>query len=69
MQPWQDLVVDEKANLDDKIMKLEIFINAPMFPKIAPEEQELLKSQCQLMRGYSTILGKRIARFEGAASA
>ncbi len=69
MQPWQERVVQEKADLDDKISKLEIFLDAPMFPKLAAEEQTLLTSQAQLMRGYSTILGKRISRFEGAATA
>ena len=34
------------------------------FPELDPEEQERMKEQCEIMRQYSEILGKRIAAFK-----
>jgi hypothetical protein len=64
MQPHQQRVVDEKAELDKKAHALSDFIgNNPKFDGIDPAEQERLKEQCEIMWEYSEILGKRIAAF------
>ena len=64
MQPYQKRVIDEKLELDEKARKLSEFIgNNPLFDNIAPEEQELMKEQCETMWEYSEILGKRIEGF------
>jgi hypothetical protein len=63
--PHQQRVIDEKKELDEKATKLSVFIGMnPMFESIAPEEQERMKEQCEIMWQYSEVLGKRIAAFE-----
>ena len=67
MQPYQERVVEEKRELDEKAHKLSDFIgNNPLFDNIAPDEQELMKEQCETMWEYSEILGKRIDGFTEA---
>ena len=57
-------VIDEKLSLDKKAKSLIDFIGlSPIFGAIDPEEQELLRKQCETMWEYSEILGKRIANF------
>lgn len=67
MQPHQNRVVEEKRELDEKAHKLSDFIgNSPLFDNIAPDEQERMKEQCEIMWQYSEILGQRIAAFPEA---
>lgn len=63
-QAYQQRVIDEKQELDEKAKKLSDFIgNNPLFEKIDSEEQERMKEQCEVMWQYSEILGKRIEAF------
>jgi len=67
MKDYQNRIIEEKSELDEKAKKLSDFIgNNPLFDNIAPEEQELMKEQCETMWEYSEILGKRIAGFTKA---
>ncbi|EJD6037775.1 hypothetical protein M0J18_RS04915 [Morganella morganii] len=63
MQPHQQRVVDEKAELDDKISKLTAFTGGDIFKSIHQEDQDLLIDQLSLMAKYSQVLEKRISRF------
>lgn len=63
LQPWQQRVVDEKRELDEKLAKLAVFREAEAFLRLAPNDQALLHSQQTAMRCYSTVLGLRIAGF------
>ncbi|HDU8496885.1 TPA: hypothetical protein RG419_003582 [Morganella morganii] len=63
MQPHQQRVVDEKAELDDKISKLTVFTGGDIFKSIHQEDQDLLIDQLSLMAKYSQVLQKRISRF------
>lgn len=64
LQPHQQRVVDEKVELDKKANALSEFIgNNPTFDTLAPEEQERLKEQNDIMWQYSEILGARITAF------
>lgn len=64
MQPHQQRVVDEKAELDKKAYALSQFIGAnEIFLKLDPAEQDRLREQCEVMWQYSEILGARIAAF------
>lgn len=64
MQPHQQRVVDEKAELNDKLSKLGAFItSSPIFSKLNKAEQERLKRQQGLMAGYSEVLDERIEAF------
>jgi hypothetical protein len=63
-QPHQQRVLQEKAELDMKANALSDFIgNSDIFVSLAPEEQERLKIQNDIMWQYSEILGERIAAF------
>ena len=64
MQPHQQRVMDEKAELDKKATALSEFIgNSPIFQTLDPAEQERLKEQNDVMWQYSEILGARIEAF------
>lgn len=64
MEPWQERVIQEKKELDEKIEKLKKFIkNAP--EKIATETEMLrLEVQFTIMQSYSNILDVRIKSWE-----
>lgn len=66
MQPFQERVVAEKADLDEKITKLAVFTNpnGPIFPTLPEDEQDRLNRQLTLMSNYSEVLGQRIAAFK-----
>lgn len=63
MQPHQQRVVDEKADLDGKIDRLTAFLDAGRPEFVPMEEWQRMHEQRALMRGYSRILGERIAAF------
>lgn len=64
MQPHQQRVVDEKAELDTRATALSSFIgHSPVFATLDPAEQERLKEQNDVMWQYSEILGARITAF------
>ena len=63
--PYQLRVIEEKKELDDKLIALQRFIKLDniAFSNLSLEECELLIAQCDIMKEYSTILEKRIAFF------
>lgn len=63
MLPHQQRVIDEKAELDAKIEKLNTFISSEMIKKVEEQEQFRLGAQSVAMQRYSEILGERIANF------
>lgn len=63
LQPHQERVVAEKAELDKKLEALAAFIASPKFHDVDPMEQTRLNRQHGAMQEYSTILGWRIAAF------
>lgn len=52
----------EKAELDERIQKLDDFLKSENFSKIDPVQMTLLNCQIHAMRTYSQILLERIAR-------
>ena len=66
MEPWQQRVVTEKADLDSKRKLLIEFIqNADgPFSKLDSAEQARLKEQLEAMTWCSVILGSRIEAFK-----
>lgn len=67
LQPHQQRVVTEKAELDEKANALSNFIgHSPIFETLDAAEQERLKEQNDVMWQYSEILGARIAAFTTA---
>lgn len=68
LQPHQQRVVDEKAELDDRIGKLGAFIGdigefGPVFRTLPDAEKLRLYAQYRVMRELSAILGDRIDAF------
>lgn len=67
LQPHQQRVVEEKAELDEKLDKLSEFIeSSPVFKDLDHTERHRLLRQEGLMFGYSNVLGERIAAFRSA---
>jgi hypothetical protein len=63
MQPHQQRVVDEKAELSDKLGKLESFTGGPIFSGLPPAEQARLARQLLIMQLYEQVLSERISAF------
>ena len=63
LQPYQQRVVDEKIELDERREKLGAFKNTKLFSELPWQEQERLNTQAHIMTIYSAILGARIAAF------
>lgn len=63
MQPHQQRVIDEKAELDEKREKLDAFGRTPMFTGLPQQEKERLTAQAHIMTMYSAVLSDRIAAF------
>ena len=66
LQPHQQRVVTEKAELDVRLGKLSEFFSTETFKRLAPEERERLRRQHGLMKDYSQVLEERIAAFAPA---
>lgn len=63
MQPHEQRVVDEKAELDEKISKLETFLSSDFYETLKRTSKELLVLQYAYMKNYSDILEQRIKLF------
>jgi len=64
MEPYQQRVVDEATELEDKQAKLAAFIEStPFFAGLDVTQQGLLKAQLKAMDSYLEILRLRIALF------
>ena len=66
MLDYQQRVVDEKRELDEKREKLGAFKNKDNFAALPWQEQERLNTQAHIMTMYSAVLGERIAAFQVA---
>lgn len=64
MKPYQELVVTERVELDDKIKKLDTFRRTETFAALSAAEQYRLGKQLEHMTSYSNVLGERIAAFK-----
>lgn len=64
MMPHQQRVVDEATELEEKRLKLEIFMrSSSAFPGLPAGEQRRLVIQLFLMDAYERVLRERIANF------
>lgn len=63
LHPYQQRVIQEKSDLDDKLSKLDAFVRTDLFVSLSAEERRRLYRQLSLMEQYSSILGERIAAF------
>lgn len=63
MQPHQQRVLDEKSALDEKVTKLQAFLDGQVFQTLDSMDQRDLHEQFAHMCDYSATLARRIARF------
>lgn len=63
MKPYQERVIQEKAELDIKREKLDRFINSNDFDTLPYVSQSLLVVQADAMTLYSGVLAQRIQNF------
>lgn len=64
MEDWQQRVVDEKTELDEKIGKLSVFVRSDAYHSLENGmDKDLLDDQLNAMEVYSNILAERIERF------
>lgn len=65
MKSWLERVHEEKKDLDDKITKLENFMQGvPNNLSISIHSMYLMSEQLVIMKRYSYILGERIKEGE-----
>ncbi len=62
--PYQQRVVEEKSDLDEKIQSLTAFIfGSSLYEGLSLSERERQKTQLEAMMRYSTALADRIRNF------
>jgi hypothetical protein len=63
---WQQRVIEEKSELDEKIEKLDAYLKAlegREMKDAQSDHRRLLVIQCDQMRAYSKTLSERIEMF------
>nr|DAT01530.1 MAG TPA: hypothetical protein [Bacteriophage sp.] len=60
MEAFIERMVVEKNELQDRVTKLENFVNGEKFKELKGLEQVYLKEQLKFMRGYLSVLRQRI---------
>lgn len=63
MQPYEQRVVNERDELQGKIVKLEAFIEGEAYPAIEYTDRKFLRIQLMTMLAYCEALNARIGRF------
>lgn len=63
LHPHQQRVVDEKAQLDERLANLLAFFQSQVFATLSEAEQSRLRNQARFMDGYAAVLAERIAAF------
>jgi len=63
MKDFQQRVVNECNELDERLEKLLIFLDGDLFKSLPSEEHLRLRRQCAAMKDYSQVLKERIVAF------
>lgn len=64
LQPYQQRVVEERAQLEERIARLQTFCNDARFYTVERPERDRMTAQLHAMRHYSAILKERIEAFD-----
>ena len=64
MRPYQQRVINEKSELDERLEKLQAFTLTQVFKDLKQSDREDLIEQSIVMKMLSDILARRIAAFE-----
>jgi len=67
VKEYQQRVIKEKRELDDRLDKLKTFFGVGRFTELDCDEQDRMRKQAEVMGEYSKILGKRIKAFQVVA--
>ena len=60
MEGFKERLIEEEFSLNEKIIKLDIFIKSDSFNKIDSFQQALLSIQLQSMKTYQSCLNHRL---------
>ena len=60
MSTAKDRVIEELAQLDERIQKLTIFLKGPSCITLTDAAIERLHQQCNIMLAYKTLLKQRL---------
>jgi hypothetical protein len=63
LKPHQKRVIQEKAELSEKLEKLEAFHNTATYKGLPQAEQFRLARQVYIMKLYEQVLAERISAF------
>lgn len=63
MQPHEQRVVTERNDLQHKIVKLEAFMEGPIFDGMEYADRKFMRIQLMSMLTYCEALNSRIGRF------
>ncbi len=63
LQPHQQRVVEERAELEERLGKLQSFITGEKFASVPDAEQGRLVLQHHIMNALALVLKQRIAAF------
>lgn len=62
-EDYQQRVVDERVELEEKLLKLQTFLISEKSNSLDSVDRKLLTRQAAIMLDYSEILSERIDRF------
>ena len=64
LEPHQYRLLNERAELRDRLEKLDLFIHSDAFPCVPPPECDRLQRQASHMGEYLNVLNERVAAIE-----
>lgn len=64
LEPHQYRLLNERAELRDRLEKLDAFIHSWAFPCVPPAERERLQRQATYMGDYLGVLNERVKAIE-----
>ena len=62
--PWQERVIEEKAEVDKRLMRLHLFIDSDAYRTLDNRARLLMAKQRDVMAQYSQILAQRLGLIE-----
>lgn len=65
MSNFLERLKEEKSQLDERVMKLQMYLDEQKHKELAVEMQILLSVQCKAMKVYQEILEARLFLIEG----
>lgn len=64
LEPWQERVIAESRELEDRLAKLRSFLSSAAVAALTGHDQERLHRQATIMDQYAKVLAERIAAFK-----